>query len=360
MNFSNEEWADIHFCYGLSNGNSLLARRLYEQRYPARRLPNARTFDSIHRRLRETGQFAVHRFDAGRNPVVWNVDLEEAVLDRAERNPEISTRLLAAEFGTSNMTIWRILHGNNLYPYHVQRVQALYDGDRERRMDYCRWFLNQPRFRYENFAWNILFTDEAQFTRDGITNFHNQHFWEPENPHAIVEGHHQRRFSCNVWGGIVGQYLLGPVFLPPRLNRYSYREFLLNTLPIVMEEIPIKRRQRMWFLHDGAPAHFAPEVRQILNRRDYFGNRWIGRGGPNAWPARSPDLNPLDFFLWGHCKSLVYARRVDTVDELEDRIVDAFQTIRETPGIFQRVNESMYRRLDACLLANGGHFEQLL
>jgi hypothetical protein len=30
-----------------------------------------------------------------------------------------------------------------------------------------------------------------------------------------------------------------------------------------------------------------------------YPNLWIGRGGPRHWPARPPDLNPLDFFLWG-------------------------------------------------------------
>jgi hypothetical protein len=27
-----------------------------------------------------------------------------------------------------------------------------------------------------------MITDEAQFTRDGIQNFHNQHLWAYENP----------------------------------------------------------------------------------------------------------------------------------------------------------------------------------
>ena len=28
--------------------------------------------------------------------------------------------------------------------------------------------------------------------------------------------------------------------------------------------------------------------------------------GDIGWPARSPDLNPCDYFLWGHLKSKVY------------------------------------------------------
>ena len=49
-------------------------------------------------------------------------------------------------------------------------------------------------------------------------------------------------------------------------------------------------------MHDGAPAHFSLVAREFLNAT--YEDRWIGRGGPHLWPARSPDLNPLDFFLW--------------------------------------------------------------
>ena len=38
------------------------------------------------------------------------------------------------------------------------------------------------------------------------------------------------------------------------------------------------------------------------------------------WPARSPDLNPLDFFLWGYLKSKVYSPLPNNLDELETNI----------------------------------------
>jgi hypothetical protein len=46
---------------------------------------------------------------------------------------------------------------------------------------------------------------------------------------------------------------------------------------------------------DGAPVHF------WLN--DKFDNRWIGRGGAISWAPGSPDMVPLEFFLWGHIKN---------------------------------------------------------
>jgi hypothetical protein len=64
------------------------------------------------------------------------------------------------------------------------------------------------------------------FTRDGIFNFHNVHIWAHANPHTIREAKHQTTFSINVWAGIVGDRLIGPVRLPARLTGRMYREFL--------------------------------------------------------------------------------------------------------------------------------------
>ena len=69
--------------------------------------------------------------------------------------------------------------------------------------------------------------------------------------------------------------------------------FLRNDLPNYLEDVPLRQRQQMWFMHNGAPAHFRLSVRRYLNRR--YGERLIGRGGPVPWPPRLPDLNPLDF-----------------------------------------------------------------
>jgi hypothetical protein len=81
---------------------------------------------------------------------------------------------------------------------------------------------------------------------------------------------------------------------------------------------------------------------------------------PTAWPPRSPDLNPLDFYLWGHLKTLVYAAPVDNGEALNHRIVDAGQTIRNCPGIFAGMRRSIMRRVEACIGSHGGHFEHLL
>jgi len=46
--------------------------------------------------------------------------------------------------------------------------------------------------------------------------------------------------------------------------------------------------------------HSSCQVSNFLNYR--FPGRWMVRGGPHNWPARSPDLSPLDYCVWGWMK----------------------------------------------------------
>jgi hypothetical protein len=57
----------------------------------------------------------------------------------------------------------------------------------------------------------------------------------------------------------------------------------------------------------------------------------------SARPPRSPDLNPLDFYLWGHLKTLAYADPVDNKQTLHRRTMDACQTIRNYPGVSEQM-----------------------
>jgi hypothetical protein len=67
-------------------------------------------------------------------------------------------------------------------------------------------------------------------------------------------------------------------------------------------------------------------------------------------------LARFDFYLWRHLKTLVYAAPVDNEGALHHRTVDACQTIRIYPGIFERMRWSMMRRVEACTESHG-HFE---
>lgn len=355
--YSFEEMADMHFMYGRANGNACQARRLYADSFPGRVLPCTETFTNLHRRLCERGSFAISKHDCGRSRTTRSVENEERILQVVAENPRISVRRTAIQEGIPKSTVWEIIHDQLLYPYHFQRVQALKPEDLARRIHYCQWVREQLQVN-RFFLTNVLFTDEATFTRDGIINYHNTHVWAEENPHEFLESRHQDKFCVNIWAGIIGDFLIGPFVLPNRLNGQQYLNFLENDLLHLLDDVPYQLRNDMFFMHDGAPPHFALNVREHLNRM--YPGRWIGRGGPVYWPPRSPDLNPLDYFLWGYLKALVYATPVDTLEELQQRVFNACDHVRNIPGIFSRVRSSMEKRIRGCIEMNGGHFQHLL
>ena len=62
---------------------------------------------------------------------------------------------------------------------------------------------------------------------------------------------------------------------------------------------------RLWWQQDGATVHVTDANMRYLDRQ--FDGRVISRRAIRGvdWPARSPDLNPLDFCMWGYLKSKV-------------------------------------------------------
>ena len=58
-----------------------------------------------------------------------------------------------------------------------------------------------------------------------------------------------------------------------------------------------------------------------LERATMFGTV-ISRFGDMAWSVRSPDLTVPDFFLWGFLKDRVFRRRIMTIQELKQAIVE--------------------------------------
>nr|CAH7727295.1 unnamed protein product [Callosobruchus chinensis] len=198
-------------------------------------------------------------------------------------------RKIAHKLNITHVTVWQILRHQQLYPYH-----------------FCNWLRNQI-LRNPNFSSQVLFTDTACFSRNAIINFHDNHVWSEDNPHAFIKHHFQKQFSSNIWAGIIGNHFIGPYFLPHRLTGEQYQRFLVHVLPELLE-----------------------------------------------------DMNPLDYFLWGYLKSLVYKTPVQNEEDLRNRIVDSCLIIKNTPHIFERVRHSMIRRLNRCIEAGGGHFQHLL
>lgn len=147
----------------------------------------------------------------------------------------------------------------------------------------------------------------------------------------------QHRWSINVWGGIIGTHVIGPHFFKGNLNRETYLPFLRNELPNLLEDVNLHIRHKMWLQQDSAPAHRSRLIVTYLNEK--FHRRWIGIGSQTQeWPPRSPDLTPMDFFLWGYVKEKVYATQSTTIADIKLRIERAFRDI--TGGTLRKVENN--------------------
>ncbi|GFT21241.1 hypothetical protein TNCV_4685901 [Trichonephila clavipes] len=73
---------------------------------------------------------------------------------------------------------------------------------------------------------------------------------------------------------------------------------------------------------------------------------------------RSCDLTPLDYFLWGYVKSLIYADKPQTLDHLEDNIRRVIADIR--PQMLEKVIENWTSRLDYIRASRGTPMPEII
>lgn len=105
----------------------------------------------------------------------------------------------------------------------------------------------------------------------------------------------------------------------------------------------------VWFQQDGATAHTARVSMDCL--REAFPGRLISLRGDVNWPARSPDLAPCDYFLWGYLKSLVYNDRPHTLEHLQNNI---------PVHMLERVDRNFRIRLNQCIDNGGRQLKDIL
>lgn len=120
--FTNEEYADMLLVYGQANCVARAAQRLYQERYPNRRVPTRNTFQNTYRRLRETGTVTMN---VPRGVVVrHNVEIDERILALFEEDPTKSIRNVASSLGISIWKVWKVLRRNNKHAFHYTPVQG--------------------------------------------------------------------------------------------------------------------------------------------------------------------------------------------------------------------------------------------
>ena len=202
--------------------------------------------------------------------------------------------------------------------------------------------------------------DEAAFHMNGQVNTQNLRQYAPrgEQPSFNFDRRGSRE-KLSVWACLSGNgSLLGPFFFEGNVNGRKYLEMFNNEiLPCLLRIYHLNVEadiQNIWWFQDGAPPHRLREVTQRL--RDVFRHNFVALNQDIEWPARSPDLTPLDFFLWGYLKNKVYVTPPRILQDLRERITRECDILRGNEFIRNSMC-AMLRKAHLCVDRNGHHVE---
>jgi len=139
------------------------------------------------------------------------------------------------------------------------------------------------------------------------------------------------------------------------LNRC--RDYYVNDLlPKLLDDCHQLLGQRFIFQQDGdgAPAHAVKMTQQ-----------WLAAHCPDftdkdSWPPDSPDINPLDYHVWGSMleKFCHLSSRPKDIPELKSALMKIWNDLPQDE--IRKSTDNFRKRLRACVNADGGHFEHLL
>ncbi|EFN87922.1 hypothetical protein EAI_08475, partial [Harpegnathos saltator] len=156
--------------------------------------------------------------------------------------------------------------------YKIQLSQQINEDDFDRRLEFCEIISTRAVYN-PNFLFNVCFSDECTFYLNGIVNRHNCRYWADSNLRILHEVHTQHLKKLNVWAGIFGNRIVGPLFLlgTSNLTAEMYLELLEDIidpmLTDVIENDEHYLEDQLVFQQDGASPHYAISVRRYLDQR---------------------------------------------------------------------------------------------
>ena len=244
-----------------------------------------------------------------------------------------------------------------LHPYRIQVHQKLTQEDKSRRVKMAQWFEEHPAV----LDW-LWFTDEAHFWLSGHVNSRNAVHWGSSAPDKVLtKPLHAEKVTA--WIGMRrGGGVIGPFFFEDQrgatvtINAQRYLDTALQSFWEELQTISADLQQE-WFQQDGATPHTAAASRLWLQER--FPGRVISLKEEVEWAPHSPDLSPLDFFLWGYLKDRVYKDKPRTSDQLKRAII-AEVSAMPSEMVDRAVDHLQTVRLPQVIRRGGAHIEHLL
>ena len=303
------------------------------------------------KRLNETGSID-DRKRSGRRRSVRTPRRIKAVKERMRRNPRRSQRKLASQMCASRSTIQRIIKQDlGLTPFKRRKVHGLTKQQCRTRLERSKALLQRYDFGDVE---RIVFSDEKMFVIEEHLNAQNDRVYAaafediPERVRTVQR--FQKPGSVMVWGAVSsgGKFPLVFVESGVKVNAAYYREEILEGC-LKAEAHRVFGQGQWTFQQDSAPAHKAKVVQEWCQAEipDFITS--------SQWPPSSPDLNPLDYAIWGILEAKVNAIKNTSLDSLKKCLRAEWGKLS-----MNHVRDSIASwrcRLKAVVKKRGGRFE---
>ncbi|GFW31402.1 transposable element Tcb2 transposase [Trichonephila clavipes] len=278
------------------------------------------------RQFQTTGT-AIRGFSSGRpirtTPADDQYIVLQAIRNRRQTAGEIArhtTQAIGRQI--SRFSVARRLHGGGLFARRPVRCVPLTPAHRRRRSLWCR---EQRNWR-DNEWGRVLFTDESRFSLS--SDSHRILIWR-EREAAIIPRTSLKGTDLHIFdGGSING------------NRYC-NEILLPYVRLFRSAMGLQ----FLFMDKNAPWHRPVAAEQLLESED------IER---MDWPARSPDLNPIEH-VWDFLGRRLAARTLPPVTIRELRLALQDEWAAMPQQLIDTFILSMGRRCETCLAVRGDH-----
>lgn len=238
-----------------------------------------------------------------------------------------------------------------LKSYRLFKGQYLTEAAKQKRVDKCQEMLKFLKVRRIS---DILWSDEKIFTLERAHNSQNyRQLLSPSQKNT-----RKRRIATKslfpkgvmVWGGISADGKTPLIFIDKnvKINDQVYQDEVLKKAVVPWAQ----KKPNMIFQQDWAPAHGAKTTINFMQQNlPCFLDK-------NLWPPNSPDLNPLDFSVWGVMEDKLRTRKITSLDALKRELIKIWDSL--DTDYLRRTVDSVVPRLEACIKAKGANFESFM
>lgn len=273
---------------------------------------------------RNVSSISKRKTHSSRSDIVRNINFVQKVQDVIHESPGTSMRNIAKRLSVSESTVRRTVHNDlKCKSYVMKRRHFVSAKSKEKRLIRSKCLLNKIKHPdHPNMLW--FFSDEKLFTQDQKVNRRNDR-WLCSSASEVPTVMHTKFPSSLMILGVVSNegHVMPPYFFPQglRINASVYIEALDTCVKPWIEKVAHGRSYV--FQQDSAPCHTAIKTQKwlALNFHDHV--------TPNLWPPSSPDLNPLDYFVWGVVEKETNKHPHNTKDSLRASISSAMMNMNK-------------------------------